>query len=48
MYTVENGMYEISCILENYFEQEKVDSIGHSVYEISLLLHEARTALDKE
>lgn len=46
MYTVENGMYEISTLLENYSEQEKVESIGHHVYEISLLLHEAKKAAE--
>lgn len=42
MYNIENAMYEISLILEEYFEKEKVESIGHHVYDISLLLNESK------
>lgn len=40
MYLVENLMYEIGLLIENDLDREKVESIGHNVYEISLLLHE--------
>lgn len=40
MHNIENSMYEIGLILEDYFEREKVETIGHHVYEISLILHE--------
>lgn len=40
MYLVENPMYEIGLLIENDLEREQVESIGHHVYEISLLFHE--------
>lgn len=40
MSTLENPMYEIGLILKDYFEREKLETIGHHVYEISLILHE--------
>lgn len=40
MNKVENLMYEIGLLMEDFLEKEKVESLGHHVYEISLLLHE--------
>ncbi len=44
MQIVKNSMYEIGLLLENYLEKEMTDSLGHRVYEITLLLHEHRDA----
>ncbi|MBU8881222.1 hypothetical protein BGM26_20065 [Bacillus sp. FJAT-29790] len=46
MYKVENSMYEIGLLLDHHFEKEKVESLGHRVYEISLLLHEYKRTIE--
>lgn len=42
MERLENRMYEISLLLDKQLEDQFVDSIGHHVYEISLLLHSSK------
>lgn len=42
MYNIENPIYEIGLIMEHYLEMKKVETIGHHVYEISLILSECK------
>ncbi|WP_179295545.1 hypothetical protein [Bacillus sp. FJAT-45350] len=37
---LENSIYEIGILLENYHEEEKVNSIGHNVFEISMMIND--------
>lgn len=41
---VGNTIFEIGCLMENRVEEERSQSIGHHVYEISLILSEYKEA----
>ncbi|MGO4889073.1 hypothetical protein ACJ2A9_15090 [Anaerobacillus sp. MEB173] len=43
---VENFMYEIGCILAEYEELEKIETLGHGVYEVTLLLDQYKNSLE--